>query len=213
MLCSVWEHILTGLANIIVRISMWIFGGLAPNGNRQTFCRSRHDFVVWLLSVRPSWPVYRNCVCSRDFQFPNHNDGFLNNARVYSPSGVEDKQCPVIIYIHGGGWTIHSHRLFFYDWHVRKLCKELRVHIVSIDYRLAPEHPYPTPVEDCYSALLWVASSKEMLPFMDPQRLIVMGDSADANLAAAVSMLYRDRQPSGFHIQQQVLLQPCMAKK
>src|SRR4051812_40891597 len=72
------------------------------------------------------------------------------------------------------------------------LTHELRCVTVSVDYRLAPEHPHPAPVEDCYAALTWTAEHATDLD-IDPKRLAVYGGSADGGLAAATALLARDR--------------------
>jgi len=91
---------------------------------------------------------------------------------------------PVLVYLHGGGWVCGSPRTH------RKLAArfaEAGTLVVNVDYRLAPEHPFPTPFEDCVAALRWAAREAQRFGG-DPQRLAVGGDSAGANLAAAVSV-------------------------
>lgn len=121
--------------------------------------------------------------------------------RIYIPRQQTD--LPVIIYYRGGGWVIGN--LDSHDNICRSLSKITRWIVVSVDYRLAPEHPFPAAVEDAYAALLWV--SQNAISFNgDPTRLITAGDSAGGNLAAAVSLIARDRK--GPKICAQVLIYP-----
>jgi acetyl esterase/lipase len=93
----------------------------------------------------------------------------------------------LIVYYHGGGWVIGS--MDECDALCRTLAVRLGAAVVNVDYRLAPEHPYPAPLEDCYSALTWLAG----LPAVDPARLAIGGASAGGGLAAALALLARDR--------------------
>jgi acetyl esterase len=107
--------------------------------------------------------------------------------RVYRPSS--DPNLPIVVYLHGGGWTIGSVEQF--DPIVRQLAKEARAIVVSVDYRLAPEHPFPAPLDDCWQAVQWVA--KHAAEFGgDPTRIALAGDSAGGNLAAVCALLARD---------------------
>jgi acetyl esterase len=109
--------------------------------------------------------------------------------RVYTPEGLQT-EVPGILHIHGGGFVIgnlDSEQGSCVAW-----CKRLGVVVVSVDYRLAPETPYPGPLQDCYAALLWMHSNAKAL-HVDPQRLAVMGMSAGGGLAAATALLARDR--------------------
>lgn len=112
------------------------------------------------------------------------------------------------LYLHGGGMIFgleHVGRL--YDLAVRDYVAASGVPMLVVDYRVAPEHPHPTPVEDCYAALCWLAANASSLG-VEPDRIAVMGDSAGGGLAAAVCLLARDR--GGPAVAQQILIYPML---
>ena len=94
-----------------------------------------------------------------------------------------------ILYVHGGGFVLGSlethHRL------MRCLAIESRATVIGIDYRLAPEHPFPAPLEDCVAAMRWLQSEGAAMD-LDPERIVLAGDSAGANLALATLLRLRD---------------------
>ena len=108
--------------------------------------------------------------------------------RVYTPEGRAP--FPVLVYFHGGGWVIGS--LETHDGLCRHLANAAGAVVVSVDYRLAPEHPFPASGEDVYAATRWVAANATAVGG-DPRRIAVGGDSAGGNLAAVVSLMARDR--------------------
>jgi acetyl esterase/lipase len=108
-------------------------------------------------------------------------------ARIYRPS--PDPDLPVIVYFHGGGWTIGSVEQF--DAITRQVANATDAIVVSVDYRLAPEHPFPAPLDDCWRALNWAAANAGSFGG-DGTRMAVMGDSAGGNLAAVCALLARD---------------------
>jgi len=110
-----------------------------------------------------------------------------------------------IIFYHGGGYVLSC--MQHYDVFCRWMSSELGATVISVDYRLAPEHPFPTPIEDGYFALEWIVSHAEKLLIKD-KPLIVAGDSAGAHLAAMVSILCRDR--AGPKIAWQWLIYPWL---
>jgi acetyl esterase len=96
---------------------------------------------------------------------------------------------PLLVFFHGGGWVIGD--LDTHDDLCRFLAARAGVQVLSVEYRLAPEHPFPAPVEDAHAAYAWAAANAAELG-ADPARVAVGGDSAGGNLAAVVSMLARD---------------------
>jgi acetyl esterase/lipase len=109
--------------------------------------------------------------------------------RVYRPPTDAEATLPVVVFIHGGGWSVGD--LDTYDGEARNHAVGARAVVVSVDYQLAPEHPYPAAVEDAWAATQWVATHAGELG-VDPDRLAVAGDSAGGNLAAVVAQLARD---------------------
>ena len=108
--------------------------------------------------------------------------------RVYRPPS-DKSVLPVVVFIHGGGWSVGD--LDSYDGSARLHAVGAESVVVSIDYRLAPEHPFPAAVDDVWAATQWVARHADQLG-ADPDRLGVAGDSAGGNLAAVVAQLARD---------------------
>ncbi len=108
--------------------------------------------------------------------------------RVYTPEGRAP--FPVLVYFHGGGWVIGN--LETHDGVCRHLANAAGAVVVSVDYRLAPEHPFPASGEDAYAATRWVAANAAVIGG-DAKRIAVGGDSAGGNLAAVVSLMARDR--------------------
>lgn len=97
---------------------------------------------------------------------------------------------PAILWIHGGGYVIGSAQTD--DSLCARFVRELGAVVVSVDYRLAPENPYPIPLEDCFAAYMWLHEQAESLG-IDPQRVIIAGQSAGGGLAAALAQLIHDR--------------------
>lgn len=121
--------------------------------------------------------------------------------RVYRPA--TDRALPALVYLHGGGWVIGG--LDTHDATCRALASGSGCTVVSVDYRLAPEHPYPAALEDAYAALCQVAERADALG-VDAARIAVGGDSAGGNLAAATALVARDR--GGPRLAAQLLVYP-----
>jgi acetyl esterase len=114
--------------------------------------------------------------------------------RVYVPT-AEPGPRPVLVYFHGGGWVIGD--IESHDATVRVLAAASGVTAVAVDYRLAPESPFPAAVDDCLAAVRWVAEPSTAADLaIDPGRMAVGGDSAGGNLAAVVAQQLRDTGPA-----------------
>ncbi|HVI67329.1 MAG TPA: alpha/beta hydrolase [Bradyrhizobium sp.] len=115
-------------------------------------------------------------------------------ARIYTPKKLRkaDGLAPGLVFFHGGGWVIGN--LETHDVVCRKLAHEGEMIVMSVDYRLAPEHRFPAAVEDAVTATKWVAANAKGLG-IDASRLVVGGDSAGGNLAAVVSLHARENGP------------------
>lgn len=106
--------------------------------------------------------------------------------RLFRPVGVSEPG-PALLWIHGGGYVLGTAQID--DGLCRRFSKRLGITVASVDYRLAPEYPYPTPLQDCYAALTWLAA----LPSVQEHRVAIAGASAGGGLAAALALLARDR--------------------
>jgi acetyl esterase/lipase len=110
--------------------------------------------------------------------------------RIYSPAH-RTELLPGLLYIHGGGFTLGN--LDTEHTACLHIVEKVNCVVVSVDYRLAPEHPFPAALEDCYTALQWMATHAESLG-IDPSRIGVRGASAGGGLCAAVALMARDRK-------------------
>lgn len=128
-----------------------------------------------------------------------HHGGTMLGARVYRPTIPEPER--VLVYFHGGGWVTGD--LDYADEMCRFLARDAACTVVSIDYRLAPEHPFPQPVDDAWAGLQWVA--RDLAP---GATLAVAGDSAGGNLAAACAL--RGRNAGGPPLAFLLLLYPVL---
>jgi acetyl esterase len=126
--------------------------------------------------------------------------------RVYRARTASAKELlPALVYFHGGGWVLGN--IESHDQTCRYLAQDSGVAVVSVDYRLAPEHPFPAAFEDAVAALRWVADNGEQIG-VDQHLLAVGGDSAGGNLAAAVAIWARDRHTPPLRLQ--LLVYPAL---
>jgi acetyl esterase len=123
--------------------------------------------------------------------------------RIYTPVAGAGTALPAIVYFHGGGFVLGD--LDSADALCRTLANESGCRLISVDYRLAPEHPFPAAVDDSFAALSWVEANASSIG-VDPNRIAVAGDSAGGNLAAVTALLAREKASP--HVAFQVLIYP-----
>ncbi|GAA3152222.1 acetyl esterase/lipase [Kribbella aluminosa] len=135
-------------------------------------------------------PTLRD-VCWDDRQIGGDDGSVQVRVRVYEPVRRAAEPTPAILFLHGGGFVMGS----IESEHLAAgvLAVAVGVVVVSVEYRLAPEHPYPAALEDAYLALQWAYDNCDSLG-IDPRRIAVLGNSAGGGLAAALAILARDRQ-------------------
>ena len=132
-----------------------------------------------------------------------HAPGRLIPIRIYRPK--DRVRGPAILFFHGGGFvsgSIHTH-----DVYALGIAESAKTQVISVNYRLAPENPYPAAIDDCYFALCWMAENADRLG-IDGARIAVGGDSAGGNLAAACALMARDKK--GPKIKYQYLIFPML---
>ena len=125
--------------------------------------------------------------------------------RVYTPERAANAARPLIVAMHGGGWVFGN--LTMSDWMCGAVSRDLDAVVVSVGYRLAPRHPFPAAIEDCYRVLEWSASNRALLGATS-ERIGVMGESAGGNLAAVLCLLAQER--AGPSIRHQALIYPAI---
>jgi len=140
-------------------------------------------------------------VDARDITLPG--PGGALRARLYRPRAAGAGLLPALLYFHGGGWCIGD--IDTHDPACRQLAQEADSAVLSLDYRLAPEHRFPAAVEDCVAVIQFAAREGASLG-LDPARLAVGGDSAGGNLAAVAALAARN---AGIALKGQVLIYPA----
>jgi acetyl esterase len=169
------------------------FASLAPSVAREFYRESRAPYL---------WPLDE---VAEVVDFPG-GDG-APPARLFRSRAKQNHAAlPTYIFLHGGGWTVGD--LATYEPLCRRLARILPAHILWVDYRLAPEHPYPAPLDDALAACRWLFAKARGLG-LDPGQIGVIGDSAGANLAASAALINRDGRLGGRFIAQ-VLIYPAL---
>ncbi len=171
--------------------------GQAPI-SEATLTATRESFPVLVAMTAGPGP---DNVSVEDRSIPGpHGDIAL---RIYIPETADESR-GVVVFIHGGGWTIGT--AAGYDPIAKMVANDADVVVVSVDYRLSPEHPFPVPYDECWAALQWVVANGAELG-ADATRVAVMGDSAGGNLSAV--MANRASANGGPNIAVQVLIYPA----
>lgn len=170
---------------------------------RENLAAMRREMQEFAVGAAASLPV-NDDVLTSERRIPGAPGDPDVRIKIYRPR-ASDGPLPGLLYIHGGGYILGSADMM--DPALQQLVSELECVIVSVDYRLAPEHPYPAPLEDCYAALRWFSDNAEELG-SDSSRIAVMGPSAGGGLTAALSLLARDR--NGPSIRFQMPLYPML---
>ncbi len=157
---------------------------------RFTFTPRLASFVRGLQRWRGTAKVPKLAdVSVRDVMIPGPPGNSALRIRLYSPYPAKARQ-PAMLWIHGGGFIIGTPEQD--EKPNIALCRELGIAVAAVDYRLAPDHPYPAPMDDCYAALVWLHDQAEALG-IDPQRIAIGGSSAGAGLAAGLALMAHDR--------------------
>jgi acetyl esterase/lipase len=184
-------------ADLIGPIAELLHAQPAAAGDWQALRETGNAGLAAMLSVIPEVPG----VETTDFEIPGY-DGARIAARLYRKEGSQPGSA--LLYLHGGGMVLGSMEL--YDKAVAGYVADAGVPMLSVDYRLAPEHPHPVPVEDCFAALSWLHEHAAGHG-IDTARIGVMGDSAGGGLAAGTAILARDRDVP---LARQILIYPML---
>ena len=162
--------------------------------------REIHDRTFLPLGLRAD-----GSIASCELFLPLNDE--LVRARLYR-SPKEAGLVPVLLHFHGGGMTVGS--LEQYDSLCQRICKTSKVSVLTIDYALAPERPFPAAINQAWSALNWLGENAITLG-LDPERIAVGGDSAGGNIAAVLSLMARDEGGPG--IAAQLLIYPAVGTR
>jgi acetyl esterase len=138
-------------------------------------------------------------------EFPASLDG-TPALKLFRPRNAAAEGLETYIFLHGGGWTLGD--LSTYEPLCRRLANELGANVLWVEYRLAPEHPFPAALDDAVAAVHWVSKHGAELG-LDPERISLIGDSAGGNIAAVLALLNR-RAEYGPKFLRQVLIYPCV---
>jgi len=163
--------------------------GLLPSkvewGPPESMVEARAAQASWSVPAEPRADVVRE-----DRMIPGPDGDPDVSIRIYRPADAPDGPLPGLFEIHGGGFIVGD--LTMMDGYCDAVAASFPAVVVSVNYRLAPEDPFPAPVEDCYSALQWMADNADELG-IDTDRIAIAGQSAGGGLAAATVLLARDR--------------------
>jgi len=182
------------------KIYQWIMNARPEPSCKQKLANAiRETFSVAPIDDKPKMtfsPDIMNKIEMRELVIRVDNDRHVRNL-VFIPQHKKEELLPVVIYMHGGGWTIEGPDES--ELLTRKLAHTSHVVVISVDYSLAPEYPFPNGLEDCLSVYRWVRDRGQKELSIDPTRVAVGGDSSGGNLALALALKTRKegRMPEG----------------
>lgn len=179
---------------------MGAFGGGFDLGDITAARRTVDDVIAAVKAQAP--PV--EGVTVRDLDVPGYGGGPSVRVRLYRPV-PHGEALPAIVWLHAGGWVLGNIELE--DLAAAQLAKDVDCVVASVEYRLAPEHPFPAALHDGYAVLRWLAAEAPALG-VDPSRIAVGGASAGGNLAAGIALIARDQGDVGLALQ--VLIYPSL---
>ena len=169
--------------------------------NPQEIREQRHQFVQ---KIQKSVP---HTLEVEDMTIKGSKDGHKVNIRTYHTKHAE--RVPVLLYFHSGGFVVGEPAQM--DAMLFKMVPLINYVVVAVNYRKAPEHPFPAAIEDAFAVLQWIDTDAEQVLPIDKQRIVVAGASAGGNIAAALSLLARDG--NGPKISHQVLTYPAITPR
>ncbi|MGB0849278.1 MAG: alpha/beta hydrolase [Thiolinea sp.] len=165
------------------------FEELVPGGLNLDDIPAAREHLNGLFTAMAAQAPTMPGVVSHDHYVPGLNDAPDVMVRVYQPE-TELETLPALLWIHGGGYVLGN--VQGDDLMAKGLALTLQCVVVSVEYRLAPEHPFPAPLDDCYAALQWLANNAKTLN-VNPERIAIGGASAGGGLAAGLGLLARDK--------------------
>jgi acetyl esterase/lipase len=172
----------------------------APRGDWKALRANQDAASPFLTAALPEHAEISRTDCSA-----TSHDGVPVALRWFAPEERDPASAgPAMVYFHGGGMIMGSVEQS--DRLIAAYVADSGVPVLAVDYRLAPEHPYPHPVEDCYAGLAWLAAHADGLG-VDASRIALMGESAGGGLAAGAALLARDRGPA---VARQILVYPML---
>jgi acetyl esterase/lipase len=189
------------LAAVLAELPMDPAGNLGDE-NMIQLMRSTPEILAMLGTDLPT----DDRVTVKNAEVPGPPEASSVPVRIYTPkAGAKNKKKPALLYFHGGAFVIGD--MYLEEQRCLRLAADAGCVVFSVDYRLAPENPFPAGVEDCYCALAWLGSQVKELG-IDIDRIAVGGASAGGALSAAVAQMARDR--SGVQLAFQLLIYPVI---
>ena len=179
-----------------------VWGGTAMDLSDLTAARQMHDAMS---AQRNSSAAITDGVETQRHLISNDQLGVEVEVYLHQPKELPESARSALLHIHGGGYVTGS--AAHAEPQLRELAKRFNSVVVSVEYRLAPEHPFPAALFDCFSALQWLHNEADTLN-VDADKIVVFGESAGGGLATGLSLYARDH--SEFRIAQQILLYPML---